>query len=152
MQSAERVVIKTPHARAWGTGMFGSMLIASFMGAVDPELPGVRPNPVGLLICVALVILLVRTFRLGIVVTRDRVLVRGYLWTRRVTPSSITSISIVDWLGPWWLNGDKVKALQIDRHGRGPVRVWGVTGRQPRIKAAKRKLAAALEGRCRRSC
>lgn len=144
MGSAERVVIRTTHARAWGVGVFGAFLVASLLGTVDPVSPGRHSPVVGLLICLALLVLLVRTMRLGIVVTDRRVAVRGYLWTRGVSPESITSVQIVDYLGPWWLNGDKIKAVQLDRKSKRPIRVWGVTGTVPRVATAKRQLLEAL--------
>ncbi len=140
----EVLVVGTPDARVWSGTIFGLLLVASAMAVTDPDLPGVWLDPLGLAICVVLSVLLVRVVRMAVVVDDQGLVIRGYLTSRRLSKSSVFSISLVDYPGPWWLNTERVRALRFDLESGKHVTAWGVTGSERRLKGAKARLVSRL--------
>ncbi len=109
----------------------------------QPPMPNLD-DPAAVAFCLLALALTVRSFRLAVVVGSDALVIRGYFITRRIRFSEVESLSVIDYPGPWWLNSDRLKGLKVNRSAGGAVTVWGVTGREKRVREARSQIEAAL--------
>lgn len=139
---------RSAHSIAWAAAVFGLPMAACLLWIGKPFMSGqasafvLHPLDVGLV--GALATMTYRSVRLGVVLGDSDLVVRGFFSSRHVSYGDVVSVSVIDYLGPWWIPSSKVKSLRLDLVGGKKINIWGLSGGEQSMKQTRDDLEDAI--------
>jgi hypothetical protein len=131
--------LATPYYRAFNIAVFGLFAFATIGGLAEPKTAPGESDWLGWLMLAASLALIVRAARLGIRVTSDSVIVRSWLFTRRIPRVDVLNARATEYDGLWGIDAPWLNQLQLDLRGRDhplDVRAIVATRRSRRVQRA----------------